>query len=308
MDKTAQRLLKEDRVHGDNLFPLAAYWIELPSGEQVLDTHWHVEAEFFLLLEGEIQFQVDTDSFPLRAGEAIFIDPGDIHSAYSLNNEPCRFCALVFHPDLLQSAQYDAIQQKVIVPFLERRQTFPRVLSPDSPWQRELLGLLDGMMKAYAEQKPGCEVFMKASLLMMLSYLAAEERPSNRSRSDDADTTKVSRLKKVIQHIQEHYREPIRIQELAELIPMSEGQFCRFFKSMTRKTPVDYINSYRVRQAADLLRQTERKISDIAFDVGFDNVSYFIKVFRRIMKSTPSEFRKGREPEPRQPAGLSADS
>lgn len=293
MDKTTQRLLKEDRVHGDNLFPLAAYWIELPGGGHVLDTHWHVEAEFFMLLEGEIQFQVDTEYFPLRAGEAVFIDPGDIHAAYPLNGEPCRFCALVFHPDLLSSAQFDAIQQKVILPFQEKRQTFPRVLKRSDPWQRQLLEQLDRMMDAYGHAAPGYEVFLKASLLMMLSSLVLEGRAVNRSQSDDAGATKINRLKKVILYIQANYREPIRIQELAELVPMSEGQFCRFFKSMTRKTPVDYINSYRVRQAADLLRQTERKISDIALDVGFDNVSYFIKVFRKAMNSTPSEFRKG---------------
>ncbi|MOA65622.1 Exoenzyme S synthesis regulatory protein ExsA [compost metagenome] len=56
---------------------------------------------------------------------------------------------------------------------------------------------------------------------------------------------------------------------------------------------MDYINSYRIRQAADLLQQSERKISDIAMEVGFDNVSYFIKVFRKAMKCSPSEFRKG---------------
>ncbi|GJM76807.1 hypothetical protein HMSSN036_90230 [Paenibacillus macerans] len=60
-------------------------------------------------------------------------------------------------------------------------------------------------------------------------------------------------------HIQQNYGHPIRLGELAALIPMSEGQFCRFFKSMTRQTPIDYINSYRIRQATELLREPERK-------------------------------------------------
>ena len=80
---------------------------------------------------------------------------------------------------------------------------------------------------------------------------------------------RTERLKKVILYIQNHYHRPIRLSELADLIPMSEGQFCRFFKSMTGQTPVDYMNSYRVRQVAELLRQPDNKISDIALDVGF---------------------------------------
>ncbi|WP_238652613.1 AraC family transcriptional regulator [Paenibacillus piscarius] len=292
MDRTSQRLLKEDREHGDAMFPLAAYWIELPAGAHVLDTHWHEEAEFFLLLEGEILFQVDTDYFTLRPGEAVFIESGDIHAAYALADTPCRFCALVFHPDLLASAQYDTIQQTVILPLQEKRQSFPRHLTASVPWQGELLLHLNHMLKAYEQQLPGFESFIKGTLLIMLSQIALPGRSVNHSPSEGADNTKADRLKKAILYIQDHYQEPIRTRDLAGLIPMSEGQFCRFFKSMTRKTPVDYINSYRVRQAAALLQQSDRKISDIAMDVGFDNVSYFIKVFRKAMNCSPSEFRR----------------
>lgn len=293
MDRTTQSLLKENRVHGDSMFPLAAYWVDIPSGTHVLDTHWHEEAEFFMLLEGEILFQVDTEYFPLKAGEAVFIESGDIHAAYVLNEDsPCKFCALVFLPDLLASAQYDTIQQNSILPLQEKRQSFPRHITPAISWQQELIHHLEQMMDAYANQTPGFETFIKGTLLIMLSKITAEGRFENRSQSDDADATKINRLKKVILYIQDNYQEPIRTRDLSELIPMSEGQFCRFFKQMTRKTPVDYINSYRIRQAADLLQQSERKISDIALEVGFDNVSYFIKVFRKAMKCTPSEFRK----------------
>lgn len=296
MDRTSQRLLKEDRVHGDVMFPLAAYWIELPPGSHILDTHWHEEAEFFMLLEGEILFQVDTDYFTLRPGEAVFIESGDIHAAYVAKEGPCRFCALVFHPDLLASAQFDAIQQTVILPLQEKRQSFPRHIMPGVPWQQELLHHLERMMEAYSNKMPGFESFIKGTLLIMLSQIAIEGRSVNHTQSESADSTKINRLKKVILYIQDNYQEPIRTRDLSELIPMSEGQFCRFFKSMTRKTPVDYINSYRIRQAADLLQQSDRKISDIAMDVGFDNVSYFIKVFRKAMKCSPSEFRKGPAP------------
>ncbi|KHL92843.1 AraC family transcriptional regulator [Paenibacillus sp. IHB B 3415] len=292
MDRTSQRLLKEDREHGDVMFPLAAYWIELPAGAPVLDTHWHEEAEFFLLLEGEILFQVDTDYFTLRPGEAVFIESGDIHAAYAVKDTPCRFCALVFHPDLLASAQYDTIQQTVILPLQEKRQSFPRHITSSVPWQGELLLHLERMMEAYDNKMPGFESFMKGTLLIMLSQIAPPGRSVNYNQSAGADTTKIDRLKKVILYIQDNYQEPIRTRDLSELIPMSEGQFCRFFKSMTRKTPVDYINSYRIRQAAALLQQSDRKISDIAMDVGFDNVSYFIKVFRKAMNCSPSEFRK----------------
>jgi AraC-like DNA-binding protein len=73
---------------------------------------------------------------------------------------------------------------------------------------------------------------------------------------------------------------------------MSEGQFNRFFKAMTRTTPIEYLNAYRIKRAGEYLAMSDKKISAIAMDVGFDNLSYFIKVFRQTMKCTPSEYRK----------------
>lgn len=239
-----------------------------------------------MLLEGEILFQTGAERFTVNAGEAIFIDPGEIHAAYPLGGEPCRFCALVFHPEFLASAQYDTVQQLAVSPFREKRLTFPRKLTPGIDWHRELLAQLRRMTDAWSGEMPGLECFVKASLLLMLSLIAPEGRGAVRS-TDNAEADKVNRLKIAIEHIQDSYREQIRIRRLAELTHMSEGQFCRFFKAMTRKTPVDYINSYRISRAAGLLQSTKRQISDIALDVGFDNVSYFIKVFRRTMNCTP---------------------
>ncbi|WP_424766501.1 helix-turn-helix transcriptional regulator [Paenibacillus sp. sgz302251] len=55
---------------------------------------------------------------------------------------------------------------------------------------------------------------------------------------------------------------------------------------------MEYLNAYRIRKAAELLLQPERKISTVALDVGFDHMSYFVKVFRKTMKCTPSQFRR----------------
>ncbi len=295
LDRGLQTGLKETRRHGDAMFPLGVYEIALPGGAHVLDTHWHEEAEFFMLLEGDILFQTGTEVFPLRAGEAAFIDPGDIHAAYPADDRPCRFCAIVFHPDLIASAQYDAVQQSAVLPLREKRRTFPRVLRPAVPWQRELLDTLGRIAALYGEQPSGFRIRLKAALLELLALLAPDGRADNRSETGEADSAKLNRLKTVLLHIQERYAEPLRVAELAGLVHMSEGQFSRFFKAMTRKTPVEYINDYRVARAAEALRGGERKISDIALDAGFDNVSYFIKVFRRAMGCSPSEFRRQAE-------------
>ncbi|WP_138493322.1 AraC family transcriptional regulator [Paenibacillus pinistramenti] len=293
MDQALKQMLKESRVHGGHLQPFGAYLMEYGPGEHVVDCHWHNEAEFFYVLKGSVMFQVDEELFPVRAGEAVFIDGGDIHAGHAFGTEGCRFFALVFGTPLLSSANYDAIQQATVLPFQERKASFPRQLSPRNDAEARLLNHLDTILELCQQQTPGYEAAVKGHLLLMLHAISAEEIACDRSVSNAGAYTRMERLKKVLLYIQQEYDKPIRLKDLAELIPMSEGQFCRFFKSMTGQTPVDYINSYRIRQAAGMLTQTERKISDIALEVGFDNISYFIRVFRKMMKCSPSAFRRG---------------
>ncbi|WHX47829.1 AraC family transcriptional regulator [Paenibacillus woosongensis] len=292
MDQALRRSLKESKTHGDERLPFGTYWYQFGPGEHVVDCHWHEEAEFFYCLEGETLFQVDTDYFVVRAGEAVFIDGGDIHAAHAHGEQGCSFFTLVFGTNMLSSAYYDAVQENLILPLQERKATFPRHISEKHDYGQPLLQHLAAIMDSCEARAPGYEGSVKGHLYLMLSELAVRGQLCNRAATTGNDSFKIERLKKVIHYIQQNYGQQIRLSELAALIPMSEGQLCRFFKSMTRQTPMDYINSYRIRQAVELLREPDRKISDIALEVGYDNISYFIRVFRKAMNCSPSEFRK----------------
>ncbi|WP_438446094.1 AraC family transcriptional regulator [Gorillibacterium sp. sgz5001074] len=290
MDANTRLLLRENRAHGDDRFPLMVYRMDIGRGESVLDCHWHDEAEFFYVAEGQVLFQADTETFPLRTGEAAFIDGGDIHAAFSPDASPCTYYAIVFEMRLLDGLHYDAVQEMSVAPLRERTLTFPRRIRPGTDWETALLRSVEAILQTYHEGRPGFQTAIKGHLFLMLSRIAEEGRAANRSQASPGGA-RTERLKKTLLYMQEHYGRPIRIRELAGLIPMSESQFCRFFKAMTRQTPVEYLNAYRIKMAVELLRHTDRKVSDIAMEVGFDHISYFIKVFQRIMRATPAEFR-----------------
>lgn len=244
------------------------------------------------MLEGEVLFQVDTEYFPVRAGEAVFIDGGDIHAGHALGETACSFCAVVFDTHLLASASFDAVQERFISLLQDKKRTFPRHITQNTEWERSLLHHLKSIMSICESEPSGLEIAVKGHLYLMLHEIATKDRYCNRTETSIADSTKIDRLKTAIEYMQHNFHRPIRIAEIAEQIPMSEGQFCRFFKTMTRQTPIEYLNAYRIRQATELLLKAELKISAVALDVGFDHISYFVKVFRKTMKCTPSQFRK----------------
>lgn len=293
MDLTIKTSLKENRRHGNDSFPLASYWIDQNiAGAPILECHWHDEVEFFYVMEGEVLFQLDTDYFPVKAGEAVFIHSGEIHAGHSYNDSPCMYGAIVFDTQLLSSSSFDHIQANFIAPFLDRTRTFPAHITGGTRWERQLLFQLRELLSMCDQCELGYELAAKHQLLAMLHTIVPQGRHVNRSKRELNDETKTIRLKKAISYIQLHYHEPLKIAEIAGQIPMSEGQFCRFFKSMTRQTPIEYVNSYRIRRAAELLLDPSSKISSVAMDVGFDHMSYFVKVFRQQMNCTPSEYRK----------------
>lgn len=293
MDLTIKTSLKENRMHGNDQFPLAAYWIDRQTPDaSILDCHWHKEVEFFYVIQGEVLFQVDTDYFPVKAGEAVCISSGEIHAGHSLNHSTCMYGAIVFDPQLLASASFDTIHTQYIAPFIEQTCSFPRHITPNTRWERALLNSIKIILSHCDQCDFGYELAIKSQLLLMLQQILPEGRHVNRSKCKLTDHTKTIRLKKAISFIQNNYNRQLKISQIAEQIPMSEGQFCRFFKSMTRQTPIEYVNSYRIRRAGELLLDPNNKISNVALDVGFDHISYFVKVFRQQMNCTPSEYRK----------------
>ncbi len=101
------------------------------------------------------------------------------------------------------------------------------------------------------------------------------------------------RLKSIFAYVEKHYDEEIEIKKVADIAHLTVPAFCNYFKKIMNITFTDFINQYRIQQACILLQQ-EKSIADACFECGFNNVTYFNKVFKAIMKKTPSEFKKAR--------------
>jgi AraC-like DNA-binding protein len=102
------------------------------------------------------------------------------------------------------------------------------------------------------------------------------------------------RINKVCSYIQNNYANKITLKEMADLIYVTESNFCKFFKKATGKTYSDYLNEMRIDEASRLLLHSEKTINQIAFECGFETLSYFNKVFLNKKKMTPSNYRKGK--------------
>lgn len=100
-----------------------------------------------------------------------------------------------------------------------------------------------------------------------------------------------SKLNKVIDYVNQHYAEVIRLSDVAEMVNMSEASFCRFIKQHTSKSFIDFLNDIRLGAASRALIDSPLSIAEIGYDCGFNNLSNFNRIFKKKKGVTPSEFR-----------------
>lgn len=101
-----------------------------------------------------------------------------------------------------------------------------------------------------------------------------------------------ARMNIVFDQILKHFKEDISIEKIADMTQLSRAAFCRYFKSRTQKTFIEYLNEVRISHACKLLQESEMNISEICFDSGFNNLSNFNRLFRKSSKSAPKTIRK----------------
>lgn len=288
--------LKEKKTHGNPLFPLHVYTHIDNNGNYSVSHHWHNEIEIVYVEEGNLIFEIDMQPIKVTAGECIFINSEQLHSIYEIDNKRSVHHALVLDLNILNSSIYDYYQNKYIEPILKGFLRFPISLDLNSRWGNKTLHEILEIIEIYHKKKPGWELFIKGALLKIIANLAEEDVFLKKDTDLQVPKDyKVQIVKKVLNFIHNNYAHKIYIEELASEANMNTRYFCKFFKSVTGKTPVTYINEYRIEQAAKILKTGDAKIMEICFNVGFDNFSYFIKKFKKYKGYTPYQYKKSPE-------------
>jgi len=286
-----KHMLKESRFHGDVMYPVCIYTLSCDS-RFVFDCHWHDEQEFLFVTEGKALFQVGTSYYEVQEGQGLFIPAGVLHAAYAIDGLSYTFSALVFSSEFLRSSTCDILQSDYIDPFINRQFNFPVHLKGIALWENGILKMLSEIVEVNLQKYFAYELKTKGLLYLALAHLLANSQMLTHDNEHSKDKYNVQRLKTVLLYIQSNYHDKISLKTLSSLTNMSEEHFCRFFKKIVNRTPMDYLNCFRIQKAAKLLECTDKKIYEVALDVGFDCYSHFIATFRKYMEVSPSKYRK----------------
>ncbi|HBI95321.1 MAG TPA: AraC family transcriptional regulator, partial [Ruminococcaceae bacterium] len=192
---------------------------------------------------------------------------------------------IIFELELLGGAD-DLCAERYLLPLQSGRMALQPRIIPGEAGYPQAAACLQEAEEANKVKNTGYELAIKGALLRFLSILIGQY-----GTPLPADTTDTRRLKTVLQLIEAEYATPLRIEDAAEACGCSQSHFMRWFKKMTGQGFTAYLNDHRLNLAAELLRITDATVLDIAGRVGFDNLSYFNRLFKRRYGMTPREYR-----------------
>ncbi|MDF2905132.1 MAG: AraC family transcriptional regulator [Herbinix sp.] len=286
--------LEEQRNHGRDGFPFAIYEEDYRDyQDHTIGIHWHEEIEFNLVTSGEIDAHIDGNRYHLRAGDGIFINSNSLHMTYSISQEdPVQQYSILFLPEFL-AASDTSIFRDSIAPILSQKQLTAFPLYRSNNDDAYILDLLEeaACLERTRNQNNDMELHIKmCTVWLMLHRLLCKIFEAN--SVPIPNTIHQERTKLMLSYIQRNYNEKINVEDIATSAGISRSECFRCFRNQVKKKPIEYLNEYRLQQAAKELVMTSKSISDIAQDCGFDHQSYFGKQFKEMYQVTPGAYRQ----------------
>lgn len=286
---------EEKEKHGTAQFPVGLHKLEYPADTDVMFyVHWHQEFEFLVLTEGKVLFTIEDRKYVMNPGDIVFINSNYLHMAKNICGGVCSFYAIDFSYHVLNEDIHSIFSKKFIRPILNDKYVFPEFMpvseDEDKCWQKDIRNYLHEIGECPEHELEPFELMIRSRILAIWDIL--DKNCVRAQKDNDIESRYSERLEPVISYIKENYAYEITLGELAAILPMSEGQFSRVFKQTMKLSPIQYLMRYRILQSCKLLQDTEKKIGEIADLSGFNNISYFNRVFLNTIGCTPKEYRE----------------
>ena len=272
----------EIKQRGTYDLPMELYTIDCNHPKYEMVHHWHSEFEIIRIIDGALKVSLNRREFYAYGGDVVFVNSETVHGALPEN---CVYECIVLNQSLLNTGDklcgdfISGLVDQIIVVNDHFKHSDTTITLPFNK-------LFEVMEKngSYFEAM-GALYTAFGTVLRENRYKSAEEFRSNEFPQN-------TKLKNALAYMRKNYAEQLTLEQISAAAGMSSKYFCSFFKEITRTSPINYLNSYRVERAARKLLATDESVTEIALGCGFNNLSYFIKTFKQAKGVTPYKFRK----------------
>lgn len=282
---------KEENMHGTYYMPFEIYKTSIPDFYKSFPLHWHEEIEIVYVYSGKARYSVDFNDYIVEKGDVLIVPPSSLHSFEQIDEEEFIAATLIINQKMLNSNFIDACSTKYIMPIFNN-EIFLRVIVKHYEKYSEYLGkTIENIIEQHLNKGIAYELKIKILLLEFIHYFYENDLYS-KIENNKLNIRTSTQIRRIINYIEEYYGEKILLEDLAGCANMSVYHMAHIFKKITGKTPNEYINDFRLTKATDKLINEDSSILTIAMECGYNNISYFNKVFKNKLGITPKEYRK----------------
>lgn len=279
---------QEKKEHVDAAFPYNTYLCSIPLDFEKVPLHWHDEMEIIYIKKGHGYVTVDFKQYKVSGGTIVLILPGQLHSIEQYDNLSMEYENILFNVNMLLPRTEDTSSTEFLRPFLSGQITVPSIFPVVSDYYDDIARCLDACDEICKTKPEGYDLFIKGKLYEFFFVLSNRCRNEKNPRSVES----LDKMKIIFKYIENNYMHKITIADMAEQVEFSESHFMRYFKEKMGTSFIDYLREYRLTMAARMLLVSNASILSIAEEVGFDNLSYFNRAFKKQYGITPSQYRK----------------
>lgn len=250
---------------------------------QYVYSHWHKELEINYLFEGEVEFYNNGTCHVLKGGEVNIFNSKELHYGVPRkvihdNEEKIVGITLLIDNSFLRNLIPDLDQISFLI---KSKQT-----------EKELAQKLEHIYALYCQSENlETKIRIFAAICELIAILV-EKCQNSKAVIPVKEGRYLERTESIIEYLNEHYREKLQQQALADQFHFSREYFAKFFKKQTGMTLKEYITRYRLERAKDELIHKDNSILDIALQNGFSSETHFINCFKSIFGLTPLKYRK----------------
>lgn len=259
---------------------------KIKSGNVYMHNHYCLEINLALSSGGT--YYIGENSYPINKNDIFIINNYEYHYAANDTSE-MELMVIIFDPELVwQNEQMDFLYIKA---FYEWKDGFKHRLSGEAV-SSSITDIIFEMEKEQTEQSAGYQLIIKSLLLKLLALLYRRfEETRNYSEKIMQFQNEYIRIIDAINYIDEKFKEPVMLAELAKMVHMNQNYFSTYFRNVMNCSVSTYIIRRRLKHACLLLATTDESIIEIASDSGFENVPYFNRTFKKHLGMTPGEYR-----------------
>lgn len=269
------------------------FYQNIDSTDIIVHPHIHTAVEILFIDKGHFRVFADNQEYILSPGDTILFRSHTIHKVFALSKGKSGYYVLKIKPgNVLDFASRNLGSSYLLRLSLSNK-------NEKTVWQKNecdsigLTELLECLISESAKQSYGSDIAMKlcSAKVLLLMLRDIEKEHSISKLSDSLDENLVRRIYNSIVYINSNYAEELTAEECGKLQYMSYSYFSRSFKRITGMCFKDYLNMTRINHAEKALLSSNKTITQISAECGFNNVSYFISTYKRFKGVTPAAFR-----------------